>query len=561
MGTLDFAETTRRRRAGRPRPRGSADRLSVDRHRARRRAGVWHFWVSSGSGGTRHRPRRFTIRTRRSPITDRPVYRPGQTMKFKFWVSQCPLRRAADVSVCRPEIQDPPHQSAERNGVREDVHGRLVRRFRRRICPSGRRGAGRNTPGIVDRKDVYGGAAFRVEEYKKPEFEVKVDAPNEPVRLGDKITATISANYYFGGPVTQASVHYKVMRTGHHRALVSRRNLGLALRLRVLVVLARLHVVSRLEALGLPAAGTVHRGSAGAAGSRARRDRADRSRRHGEDRHRHGPRQGAARQSRPSLRRSRPRSSINRAARSSGSGEVLVARKPFQVFAWTDRGYYQVGDAIRATFQAQTLDHKPVKGQGSRHAVSRDLRGRRQADRNASRRPGTSTPTTRAARHSNSRRREAGQYRLSYKLTDAKNQTIEGGRRAHRAWARGSTEPNSASTTWNSSPTSASTRRAKKSGCWSTRIASTARSCCSCGLCRSVYPKPQVLRLKGKSTLVEIGVAQKDMPNFFVEALTISNGRVFVENARDRRSAGKTHRERGGRSRRPTTTSRGRRRA
>src|SRR5256885_5720828 len=42
-----------------------------------------------------------------------------------------------------------------------------------------------------------GGVSFRVEEYKKPEFEVKVDAPTEPVMLGEKITATINAKYYF----------------------------------------------------------------------------------------------------------------------------------------------------------------------------------------------------------------------------------------------------------------------------------------------------------------------------------------------------------------------------
>ena len=48
-----------------------------------------------------------------------------------------------------------------------------------------------------------GGGSFRVEEYKKPEFEVKVDAPTTPVMLGEKITATIKASYYFGGPVAE----------------------------------------------------------------------------------------------------------------------------------------------------------------------------------------------------------------------------------------------------------------------------------------------------------------------------------------------------------------------
>ncbi len=58
-----------------------------------------------------------------------------------------------------------------------------------------------------------GGGSFRVEEYKKPEFEVKVDAPTTPVMLGEKVSATIKANYYFGGPVAEAKVKYKITRT------------------------------------------------------------------------------------------------------------------------------------------------------------------------------------------------------------------------------------------------------------------------------------------------------------------------------------------------------------
>ncbi len=62
---------------------------------------------------------------------------------------------------------------------------------------------------------VYGGGSFRVEEYKKPEFEVTVDAPAEPVMLGEKIAATIKAKYYFGSPVTNAKVKYKIYRTSY----------------------------------------------------------------------------------------------------------------------------------------------------------------------------------------------------------------------------------------------------------------------------------------------------------------------------------------------------------
>src|SRR5207244_1032467 len=44
-----------------------------------------------------------------------------------------------------------------------------------------------------------------------------------------------------------------------------------------------------------------------------------------------------------------------------------------------------------------------------------------------------------------------------------------------------------------------------------------------------VYLPPKVLRLKGKSIQEEIGVAVKDMPNFFVEAVTIADGRIHTE--------------------------------
>ena len=44
-----------------------------------------------------------------------------------------------------------------------------------------------------------------------------------------------------------------------------------------------------------------------------------------------------------------------------------------------------------------------------------------------------------------------------------------------------------------------------------------------------VYLPPKVIRLDGKSTVEEIGVVKKDMPNFFVEAVTIADGRVYTE--------------------------------
>ena len=55
--------------------------------------------------------------------------------------------------------------------------------------------------------------SLRVEEYRKPEYEVKVEAPDEPVKLGDKFTATVKATYFHGAPVRNANVEIIVKRS------------------------------------------------------------------------------------------------------------------------------------------------------------------------------------------------------------------------------------------------------------------------------------------------------------------------------------------------------------
>src|SRR5262249_224353 len=44
-----------------------------------------------------------------------------------------------------------------------------------------------------------------------------------------------------------------------------------------------------------------------------------------------------------------------------------------------------------------------------------------------------------------------------------------------------------------------------------------------------LYLPPKVLRLKGKSVQEEVAVVQKDMPNFFLEATRVAEGRIDTE--------------------------------
>ncbi len=56
------------------------------------------------------------------------------------------------------------------------------------------------------------GGSFAVEEYKKPEYEVRVTPAAQRVLQGQPIQATIDAKYYFGEPVVNAKVKWVVHR-------------------------------------------------------------------------------------------------------------------------------------------------------------------------------------------------------------------------------------------------------------------------------------------------------------------------------------------------------------
>jgi len=146
-------------------------------------------------------------------ITDRPVYRPGQGVKFKFWVQQTkydePNTSAFAGQKFRVQLNNPQGEQVYEGNFTADEYGGLAGEYE---LPTGAK-LGAYSLFVFLGPEHLGGGMFRVEEYKKPEFEVRVEAPSEPVKLGDKITAKVQAKYYFGSPVTKAKVKYKVLRT------------------------------------------------------------------------------------------------------------------------------------------------------------------------------------------------------------------------------------------------------------------------------------------------------------------------------------------------------------
>ena len=66
-----------------------------------------------------------------------------------------------------------------------------------------------------DGQSYYG--SFSVEEYKKPEYKVNVTTDKTQYANGDKISTTVSADYYFGSPVKNATVNVSIYKQNYWR--------------------------------------------------------------------------------------------------------------------------------------------------------------------------------------------------------------------------------------------------------------------------------------------------------------------------------------------------------
>ena len=146
--------------------------------------------------------RRVQRRPRSSPSPIGRSIGPTRQVHFKFWVRHAKYDQPDVSDFAGKQFTVAIHNPKGEKVYDKTITSRRIRRLRRRFRAAQGRHA-RRLPAFTARPDTYGGGSFRVEEYKKPEFEVKVEAPKEPVMLGEKITATIKAKYYFGAPVTE----------------------------------------------------------------------------------------------------------------------------------------------------------------------------------------------------------------------------------------------------------------------------------------------------------------------------------------------------------------------
>jgi len=460
-------------------------------------------------------------------MTDRPVYRPKQKVRFKFWINYAKYdvegKSAFAGQGFTVQVHDPKGEKVLETTVKLDDFGGAAGELALKEDAA----LGMYAIRIRQGRRSFGGGRFRVEEYKKPEFEVKIDAPREPVQLGEKVTATVEAKYYFGAPVTEAKVKYKVLRTEHS---------------------ARWYPWTRWDWLYEPgywwyaydydwypgwkrwgcrrpiwpwwpwrptpqpevvAENEVEVDKEGKV--RIEIDTALAKAIHGDRDHKYSITAEVTDKSRRTI---------------VGTGDVLVSRKPFRVYAWVRRGHYRVGDVVQASFQARRLDGKGVKGTGRLKLLKITYPKGKPVETEVQNWKLDTDWEGKAALQVKAH--HAGQYRLSYTVTDAKKHAIEGGY-IFVIWGEG----DSGSDYRFNDVELVTDKKTYQPGEKVRLRVNTSRAGSTVLLfvrpANGVYLAPKLLRLRGRSAQERIEVVKRDMPNFFVEAVTVADGKVFQE--------------------------------
>ncbi|MFU8892233.1 MAG: alpha-2-macroglobulin family protein [Luteolibacter sp.] len=463
-------------------------------------------------------------------ITDRPLYKPGDTVHLKFILRNLGYAAGDDA------------RFANQAGTLTIYNGRGEEVIKMENLKTDTRGLA-ETSLIIPADAVLGqwrahyhiesrisaSVTFGVEEYRKPEYEVTVEAPAEPVTLGGSFTATIKANYFHGAPVRNADVHLTVKRSSISEPwfpnwrwdwLYGRGAWWLAPE-------AAWHPTWHIWGCIPPPPPwwsgnrhtpdevvlqqTVAIGPDGTAEITI--DTAAAKEIHGDLDARYTI---EARVTDASRREE------------SGTGTVIAARKPFEVVIWTNRGHAKSGDDIEATLRASTLAGKPVANvTGTLKLFRLALEGDRLAETEVQ-----SWPLTTDAEGKATQRFAApatGQYRLAATLTANNSPAVESatilnihgdGRTDPEQWQFGALELIADQSEYAAGDTvrlRVNSDRTDAHTWLFLRITD-----------RNTAREARRIQLDGKSLEVEIPLTLADMPNMFIEGITVHDGQIHT---------------------------------
>ena len=176
------------------------------RHQGRELASAQDLWYYDWRGQRDDNwPRQLTIF-----FSDRAIYRPGQTIQYKGICLQMDQRSDSYTTLAGEQIEV----------VFRDVNGQEIARAKHRANDYGSFAGSFTAPRdrvmgqmqLEAQGRCHGAATFRVEEYKRPKFEVTLDAPKVAPKLGEKAVVPGKAASYTGAAVDGAMVKWRVER-------------------------------------------------------------------------------------------------------------------------------------------------------------------------------------------------------------------------------------------------------------------------------------------------------------------------------------------------------------
>ncbi len=142
-------------------------------------------------------------------FTDRAIYRPGQTIRFKGIVlsvdPDADQYEVVEGRRIKAEFLDVNGETIETLDVRSNDYGSFSGSF---TAPRDRL-MGQMT---IRAAPLQGRTVLRVEEYKRPTFRVELTPPQEATKLWERVTVTGKAAAYTGAATDGANVRWRVVR-------------------------------------------------------------------------------------------------------------------------------------------------------------------------------------------------------------------------------------------------------------------------------------------------------------------------------------------------------------
>ena len=148
-------------------------------------------------------------------LTDRMLYRPGQTLYFKGICSEKISKNGNTQNIklleglnVKVKLEDVNLQSVGEMSLTTNEFGSVDSFF---VLPENGL-TGRYRLSVICEDKILGIKEFSIEEYKRPTFEVTLNAPEEAVKLGEMVEVKGDAEALAGYPIAEAEVSYRVQR-------------------------------------------------------------------------------------------------------------------------------------------------------------------------------------------------------------------------------------------------------------------------------------------------------------------------------------------------------------